>query len=129
VPDGNFTMAGADAVSEVRLAPTMQITEDANTNTYAAMEITLAGVTGVSAGGATRAACLRLVAADIANLEDTYSLWSDAGVVRIDDSVALGGGAAPTVGTIGGAGPGAAAQVAWLRINIEGVDSFVPYWQ
>jgi hypothetical protein len=43
--------------------------------------------------------------------------------------VALGGGAAPTVGTIGGSGPASAAQVAWLKIQVNGTASYVPYWQ
>jgi hypothetical protein len=42
---------------------------------------------------------------------------------------ALGGGAAPTLGTIGGAGPANAAQQGWLRI-IESTGStvFMPVW-
>lgn len=44
-------------------------------------------------------------------------------------TVALGGGAAPTFGTIGGSGPGTAAQNSWLKININGTASFVPVWR
>lgn len=45
-------------------------------------------------------------------------------------NVALGGGAAPTVGTIGGAGPAAAAQRNWLRfLESDGTASFIPVWR
>jgi hypothetical protein len=45
-------------------------------------------------------------------------------------NVALGGGAAPTVGTIGGSGPAAAAQRNWLRfIESDGTASFIPVWR
>lgn len=42
---------------------------------------------------------------------------------------ALGGGAAPTFGTIGGSGPAAAAQNSWLRVFIGGTSSFLPVWR
>lgn len=41
---------------------------------------------------------------------------------------ALGGGAAATLGTIGGSGPTAAAQAQWLEIEIGGVIHWVPAW-
>lgn len=41
---------------------------------------------------------------------------------------ALGGGAAATLGTIGGSGPTAAAQAQWLEIEIGGVVHWVPAW-
>lgn len=45
-------------------------------------------------------------------------------------NVALGGGAAPTFGTIGGSGPAAAAQRNWLRfIESDGTASFIPVWR
>lgn len=44
--------------------------------------------------------------------------------------VALGGGAAPTFGTIGGAGPATAAQNAWMRvIDSTGAAFWVPAWK
>lgn len=44
--------------------------------------------------------------------------------------VALGGGAAPTVGTIGGSGPATAAQNTWLRIlDSSGTAAFIPVWK
>lgn len=43
--------------------------------------------------------------------------------------VPLGGGAAPTLGTIGGSGPGTAAQAGWIKLVIGGVNYFVPGWK
>lgn len=52
------------------------------------------------------------------------------GVVDLNYAVvALGGGAAPTVGTIGGSGPAAAAQNSWLKVKIAGVSSYLPVWR
>ena len=44
--------------------------------------------------------------------------------------VALGGGAAPTLGTIGGTGPATAAQNTWMRVlDSAGVAFWVPAWK
>jgi hypothetical protein len=44
-------------------------------------------------------------------------------------AVALGGGAAPTLGTIGGSGPATAAQNAWLKVrDASGNARFIPVW-
>lgn len=52
------------------------------------------------------------------------------GLVDIKNgNTALGGGAAPTLGTIGGSGPASAAQHSWQKIKIAGVDSYVPVWR
>lgn len=50
------------------------------------------------------------------------------GIVDINNGVALGGGAVATLGTIGGAGPTAAAQAQWLQIEINGVNHWIPVW-
>lgn len=57
-----------------------------------------------------------------------YALWVDDGRVRIDDAIALGGGVAPTLGTIGGSGPSVAAQNEWLRIETQNGIRFIPVW-
>lgn len=41
---------------------------------------------------------------------------------------ALGGGAVPTLGTIGGTGPAAAAQNQWLKVFVNGAARFIPLW-
>lgn len=42
---------------------------------------------------------------------------------------ALGGGAAPTLGTIGGTGPATAAQATWIKVNCaDNVVRWVPAW-
>jgi hypothetical protein len=44
--------------------------------------------------------------------------------------VTLGGGAAPTLGTIGGSGPTAAAQNSWMRVvDSTGAAFWVPVWK
>lgn len=44
--------------------------------------------------------------------------------------VAMGGGAAPTFGTIGGSGPAAAGQNSWLRlVDSTGAAFWVPVWK
>lgn len=44
--------------------------------------------------------------------------------------VALGGGSAPTLGTIGGSGPATAAQNSWMRVlDSTGAAFFVPAWK
>ena len=43
---------------------------------------------------------------------------------------ALGGGATPTLGTIGAAGPGAAAQNTWMKfVDASGAGFYVPAWK
>jgi hypothetical protein len=46
----------------------------------------------------------------------------------VNDGIALGGGAAPTLGTIGGSGPTAAGQAQWLRVSIGGTAHYIPAW-
>lgn len=62
------------------------------------------------------------------------ALWVTAGrsrfdgIVDINNGVALGGGAAATLGTIGGSGPTTAAQAQWVQIEINGVNHWIPAW-
>lgn len=48
--------------------------------------------------------------------------------VDINNGIALGGGAAATLGTIGGSGPTAAAQAQWLEIDIGGTPHWIAVW-
>lgn len=70
---------------------------------------------------------------DIVQVGDTgqrLTLVASAGNLNVGyDVTALGGGAAPTVGTIGGSGPATAAQNSWLKILINGTASFIPVWR
>ena len=62
------------------------------------------------------------------------ALWVTAGLSRFDgrvdinNGIALGGGAVPTLGTIGGTGPTAAAQAQWVEIDIGGTPHWIPAW-
>ena len=50
------------------------------------------------------------------------------GRVDINNPIALGGGAAATLGTIGGTGPTAAAQAQWVEIDIGGTPHWIAVW-
>jgi len=50
------------------------------------------------------------------------------GRLDINRGIALGGGAAATLGTIGGSGPTAAAQAQWVEIDIGGTAHWIPVW-
>lgn len=67
----------------------------------------------------------------ISLVTDEVVLAIDGGDIRWGRAnVALGGGAAPTLGTIGGSGPAAAGQRNWLRfIESDGTASFIPVWR
>ena len=50
------------------------------------------------------------------------------GRVDVNNPIALGGGAAATLGTIGGGGPTAAAQAQWVEIDIGGTAHWIAVW-
>lgn len=50
------------------------------------------------------------------------------GRTDINNGIALGGGAAPTLGTIGGSGPTTAAQAQWVEIDIGGTAHWIAVW-
>ena len=59
---------------------------------------------------------------------DTLILDND-GSLRVAGAVVLGGGAAATLGTIGGSGPTLAAQTEWLEIEVNGAARWVAVWE
>lgn len=65
------------------------------------------------------------------NTSDQLALGTSGVDIRwVPALVALGGGAAPSFGTIGGAGPGTAAQNSWMRvIDSLGAAFWVPVWK
>lgn len=85
----------------------------------------------VGASTITTAATLYVSGAPIAGANATittgHAAWF-AAKIRVDAAVALGGGAAPTLGTIGGSGPAASAQNEWLEIHTQNGKRFVPVW-
>jgi hypothetical protein len=62
----------------------------------------------------------------LANSGPSIGVASTVGVTGTIN--ALGGGAAATLGTIGGSGPGSAGQFSWWRINDGTVAGWVPVW-
>lgn len=85
----------------------------------------------VGASTITAAATLAIDAAPVAGtnatITNSYAAWFGA-KIRIDSAAALGGGAAPTFGTIGGTGPTAAAQNEWIAIDTQNGKRWVPAW-
>lgn len=64
------------------------------------------------------------------NVSNQVEIGDNSAAIKWNKAkVALGGGAAPTFGTIGATGPTAAAQNAWLPVILsDGVAGFVPVW-
>ena len=64
------------------------------------------------------------------NSSNLLELGTDLASLKMPtaSSIALGGGAGATLGTVGGSGPAAAGQGAWLQITINGQNRWLPYW-
>jgi hypothetical protein len=96
--------------------------------------------TNPAAAGAVRIPNNQVIyARNAANAADVAMMYVDASdriVLGGNDImwgralIALGGGAAPTLGTIGGTGPATAAQNTWMRvIDSTGAAFWVPAWK
>ena len=85
---------------------------------------------GAGAATLTNASTIKINGAP-SGATNNYALWIAGGDVRWGAAlVALGGGAAPTLGTIGGSGPATAAQNTWMRIiDSTGAAFWVPAWK
>lgn len=129
---------GSTAATEVKIFDYQTHTHQFASNTAVATqrEFSIAAPTyafATAGGTISDAATLYVSAAPIAGTNATitrgYSLWTDDGDVRHDNiGVALGGGSAATLGTIGGSGPATATQNKWARLNIDGTNYFIPVW-
>jgi hypothetical protein len=93
------------------LAPTIAFASGSNTVTTAATLY----VSGAPAQGSN------------ATITNSYAAWF-AAKIRVDSAVAMGGGSAPTLGTIGGSGPQTAAQNEWIEIDSQNGKRYVPAW-
>jgi DNA-binding HxlR family transcriptional regulator len=80
---------------------------------------------GENAAGST---ALRMIGM---NAADRVLLARDGSDIQIGRAlIALGGGAAPTLGTIGGSGPATAGQNTWLKLfDSAGNAFYVPVWK
>ena len=85
-----------------------------NLGTVTTIDINGGTVDGTTIGGAAAAA-------------GTFTALA-ANTLDVNNGIALGGGAAPTLGTIGGTGPTTAAQAQWLQVNIGGTTHWIPVW-
>ncbi len=136
---GSPTVASAAgaALDAIRLSTGVTIsgtTTIATATGFNAVAIPQPGYTTSGAGvTVTNAASLYIANAPLAGTSVTitnpYAMWIDNGVLRYDGAIALGGGAAATLGTIGGSGPGTAAQNKWIKMNVDGTNYFIPLWQ
>lgn len=106
----------------------------AGTNPAAAGGVRLPNNTAVTGRNQANTGDLNLIYLDTTNAVNI----GDTGTLKLVGTdiqwgralVALGGGAAPTLGTIGGSGPAAAAQNTWMRIlDSTGAAFYVPAWK
>lgn len=98
--------------------PSISNTGDTNTGLY----FPAADQVGISTGGAVRMTITTtLVTVDAASTLQVTLL-------DVNNTDALGGGAAATLGTIGGTGPATAAQNQWVQITVGGANRWIPVW-
>lgn len=110
---GELTLGGSAAVDGIIRIPNNSAIKGRNVGNTADVEI----------------ARISSVNSDVVLGNGTISLTGTSLVDFAGPPVGLGGGAAPTFGTIGGAGPATAAQNSWLKIKIAGVDTWIPVWR
>lgn len=109
-------------------SPSITIGTGSVTDTYGL------SIGGSASGGSVNRAGLRILSNPSGGSGVNAALWITAGISRFDGfvdinkPVALGGGAAPTLGTIGGSGPTTAAQAQWVEIQVNGVTHWIPAW-
>ena len=77
--------------------------------------------------------CTRLDTESIFTFRGSSWMEVHSGVVhsrniRYDESASLGGGGVAVLGTIGGSGPLLLLQNQWIKVNVNGVDRFIPVW-
>lgn len=129
-----FTSSSSIAVADVI---TTFATWEVNAVTFSfiggsIVDATVAVIQGNVAGGTNRYGLLITSAPTGGTLN--YALRCTAGDARFDarvdinNPIALGGGAAATLGTIGGTGPTAAAQAQWVEIDIGGTPHWIAVW-
>ena len=121
--DANFSglASGSNMTSPFTLAANLLFTD----NTY---DIGASGATRPRTGYFGTSVVTPLVSNGAAG---TLQVGATGGEIQwMKALVALGGGAAPTLGTIGGSGPAAAAQDTWMRVlDSAGVAFWVPAWK
>lgn len=131
-PGARTTQLGGD-YSDVLFSAGANLTVDHAMGYVATMTLNEPGIT-VGTGSVTDTAVLVINTAATEGSGNNYGLWHRNGVLRVDsrldvnNGIALGGGAPATLGTIGGAGPTAAAQAQWVEIDVNGVAHWIPAW-
>jgi hypothetical protein len=133
--DGNLVLAASGTITAstvLNVSAALAI----GTTPAAAGIIRVPNAQIVKARNAAGSGDLALIQSDASNDvivgESTQPLFLNAVAGNLDiryATTALGGGAAPTVGTIGGSGPATAGQNSWLQVKINGTASFIPVWR
>jgi len=127
--------AGSDTNISIILTPKGSGVVDVNgtavrigTNPAAAGAVRIANAVNISGRNAANSADVSLIQASSG---DRVLISPGAADIQWGVAlVALGGGAAPTFGTIGGAGPATAAQNTWMRVvDSAGAAFWVPAWK
>ncbi len=106
----------------------LQISSPASTAGAAAGEPVIANAKAINASNAAGSAAREMIRMTSAN---RVIVGSDGDPIQLGEAiVALGGGAAPTLGTIGGSGPATAAQNSWHRVyDSTGTAGYIPMWR
>lgn len=67
---------------------------------------------------------------DVGGTVMLFAIDEASGITRLNHvNRALGGGAAATLGTIGGSGPATAAQDSWMEYSVGGTTYWIPVWR
>lgn len=100
------------------------------TNPAAGGPVRIANAANIASRNAANSGDISIIGV---NSSDQVSLGGVGGTADLQWTkalVSLGGGAAPTLGTIGGSGPSTAAQNSWMRaIDSTGAAFWVPVWK
>lgn len=130
-PGARTAGAGVDW-DDVLFSPGANVDLGGNALTsVSAMSLAEPGIT-LGGGSVVNASTLRIKNAPTEGTALNAALWVESGLARFDGRVdinnedAIGGGAAATLGQIGGTGPTAAAQATWVEIDVNGVATWVP---
>jgi hypothetical protein len=113
---GIFLQRATDAAPTGNL---LQVTDAANATVLASIDA-LGNITSKN-----------ITAPLLTNGSSVLAIGDAIGEIQIKKPlVSLGGGAAPTMGTIGGSGPASAAQNAWVRfLDSAGAVFWIPAWK
>ncbi len=131
---GARTVDGVGSWSDILFSPGADVDLDGNAmTTVSAVEFSEPGI-ALAGGSVVNAFTVVIVDAPTEGTGLNGALWVQSGSARFDgrvdinNPIALGAGAAATLGTIGGTGPTAAAQRDWVEIDVNGSARWIATW-